>query len=190
MLIGKKAPAFALPDQDGNTISLGGLAGQWVVLYFYPRDDTPGCTVEACEFTRALPDFRGLGARVFGCSADGAAAHAKFIKKHGLGIDLLTDADHGVMRAYGAFGEKVLYGRAFEGIIRSTVLIAPDGTVAHHWAKVRAEGHAEQVRARLAELQSAGARAASVARPRKARAARAATTTKAGGRKPARAPTK
>src|SRR5262245_2262153 len=167
---GKKAPAFALPDQDGNTVTLGGLAGRWIVLYFYPRDDTPGCTVEACEFTRALPDFRGLGARVFGCSADSGAAHTKFIAKHALGIDLLTDADHGVMRAYGAFGEKVLYGRKTEGIIRSTVLIAPDGTVAHHWPKVRAEGHAEQVRERLADL----------------RGAPAAATAKTAGRKPAR----
>jgi peroxiredoxin Q/BCP len=196
MLTGKKAPAFALPDQNGNTVSLGELAGQWAVLYFYPRDDTPGCTVEACEFTRALPDFRGLGARVLGCSADGRAAHAKFIGKHRLGIDLLTDADHAVMRAYGAFGEKVLYGRSFEGIIRSTVLIAPDGTVAHHWAKVRAEGHAEQVRQRLQELRSGadGAAAplgkakpngkAKIARPApRPQTGRAAAAKPAGGRK-------
>lgn len=155
--IGAKAPAFTLPDQNGTAVSLAQASGKWVVLYFYPRDDTPGCTVEACEFTAAQPDFRGLDAEVFGCSADGAAAHTKFIQKHRLGIRLLTDADRSVMKAYGAFGKKVMYGKEVEGIIRSTVLIAPDGTVAHHWAKVKAAGHAEQVRARLAELRGGAA---------------------------------
>lgn len=158
--IGAPAPAFSLPDQDGTLVSSADLRGQWVVLYFYPRDDTPGCTVEACEFTAALPDFRGLGAVVFGCSADSAAAHTKFIAKHKLGIRLLVDADHAVMNAYGAYGKKLMYGKPVVGVIRSTVLIDPNGNVAHHWATVKAAGHAQAVRARLAELRGGAAPAA------------------------------
>ena len=154
LTIGKAAPAFSLPDQDGVSASLRDSAGRWVVLYFYPRDDTPGCTIEACEFTASLPAFRKLDAEIFGCSSDGAAAHQKFIAKYKLGIRLLTDADRKVMRAYGAWGEKVMYGKTVEGVIRSTALIAPDGTLAHHWPKVRAEGHAEAVRSKLAELRA------------------------------------
>ena len=147
------APPFTLPDQNGSLVSLAGLRGRWIVLYFYPRDDTPGCTIEACEFTSSLPDFTDLNAEVIGCSADDAASHTAFISKHRLGIRLLTDADRSVMRAYGAYGKKMLYGKEVEGVIRSTVLIAPDGTVAHHWETVTAEGHAEQVRSKLMELQ-------------------------------------
>jgi peroxiredoxin Q/BCP len=150
--IGGKAPSFNLPDQDGNYVSLASLAGQWVVLYFYPRDDTPGCTVEACEFTASLPHFSTRNAVVFGCSADGSAAHQKFIKKHSLGIRLLTDADKSVMNTYGAWGKKVMYGKEVEGVIRSTVLIDPQGNVAHHWPKVSAAGHAAEVGKKLAEL--------------------------------------
>lgn len=162
---GTPAPPFRLPDQDGKPVALHELRGRWTVLYFYPKDDTPGCTVEACEFTAALPAFRGLEAEVFGCSADGSSAHQRFIAKHDLGIRLLTDADRAVMKQYGAWGRKVLYGKEVEGVIRSTVLIAPDGTVAHHWPTVRAEGHAEQVRAKLAELQGAGGGQVSRAKP-------------------------
>ena len=175
LTIGSPAPAFTLPDQDGARVSLQDLRGRWVVLYFYPKDDTPGCTVEACEFTAALPQFRGLDAEVFGCSADGAAAHTKFVAKYKLGIRLLTDADRSVMKTYGAFGTKLMYGKKVEGVIRSTVLIAPDGTVAHHWATVKAAGHAEQVRSKLAELQ--GGDGAAAAAP--AKAAKKAVTKKA-----------
>ena len=178
--VGTKAPAFTLPDQDGKQVALADLAGRWVVLYFYPKDDTPGCTVEACEFTAALPAFRGLDAEVFGCSADGASAHTKFVAKYKLGIRLLTDADRAVMKTYGAFGKKLLYGKPVEGVIRSTVLIAPDGTVAHHWATVKAAGHAEQVRAKLAELQGGGAPVA--AKPAKKAAKK---PVKAAAKKPA-----
>ncbi|MBL8730667.1 MAG: peroxiredoxin [Planctomycetes bacterium] len=166
--IGRLAPSFSLPDQDGRAVRLADLRGRWVVLYFYPKDDTPGCTVEACEFTAALPEFRHLDAVVLGCSADGAAAHTRFIAKHRLGITLLTDADRAVMKAYRAFGKKMMYGKQVEGVIRSTVLIAPDGKIAHHWAAVRAAGHAEQVRAKIAELTGAAApvvRAAKRAKP-------------------------
>jgi thioredoxin-dependent peroxiredoxin len=173
---GTKAPPFTLPDQDGAHVSLQDLRGRWVVLYFYPKDDTPGCTVEACEFTAALPAFRGLDAEVFGCSADGASAHLKFIAKHKLGIKLLTDADRAVMKSYGAFGKKLMYGKQVEGVIRSTVLIAPDGSVAHHWATVKAAGHAEQVRSKLAELQGAGPVAA--AAPKQAAPAKQASPVK------------
>jgi peroxiredoxin Q/BCP len=194
---GTKAPPFTLPDQDGAQVSLQDLRGRWVVLYFYPKDDTPGCTVEACEFTAALPAFRGLDAEVFGCSADGASAHLKFIAKHKLGIKLLTDADRKVMKSYGAFGKKLMYGKQVEGVIRSTVLIAPDGSVAHHWATVKAAGHAEQVRGKLAELQGASPVAAAkpvaskVAAPKPA-AAKQASAKKAPAKKaPAKqAPTK
>ncbi|MBL8754149.1 MAG: peroxiredoxin [Planctomycetes bacterium] len=154
---GSEAPAFSLPDQDGKVVSLQELRGRWVVLYFYPKDDTPGCTVEACEFTAARPALADLDAVVLGCSADNAAAHQKFIAKHRLGITLLTDADRKVMRDYGAYGKKVLYGKETVGVIRSTVLIAPDGRIAHRWATVKAAGHAEHVRARLVELQGGAA---------------------------------
>lgn len=150
---GSPAPSFELPDQDGKPVRLGDLKGAWVVLYFYPKDDTPGCTTEACEFTTLLPDFSGLGARVFGCSADSAAAHTRFVAKYKLGITLLTDADRKVMKAYGAYGKKVMYGKEVVGVIRSTALIAPDGSVAFHWKSVKAAGHAAAVAQKLRELQ-------------------------------------
>lgn len=180
--IGGKAPSFHLPDQDGQYVSLADLAGQWVVLYFYPRDDTPGCTVEACEFTASLAQFQKRNAVVFGCSADGAAAHQKFIHKHKLGIRLLTDADKSVMNTYGAWGKKVMYGKEVEGVIRSTVLIDPNGNVAWHWAKVSAAGHAAAVASKLAELLGEAPAATAVAAPAKAKAAKPAAS------KPAKKP--
>jgi len=190
--IGAKAPAFSLPDQDGKQVSLKDLSGRWVVLYFYPKDDTPGCTVEACEFTAAMPAFRGMDAVIYGCSADGATAHQKFIAKHKLGVGLLTDADKKVMKTYGAFGKKLMYGKEVEGVIRSTVLIAPDGVVAHHWPKVKAEGHADEVRAALAGLQGGEAKPAKAAtkkpaakKPAAAKPAAKAPAKKAAAKKPA-----
>ncbi len=150
---GKKAPAFSLQDQDGKRVSLSDFKGSWVVLYFYPKDDTPGCTVEACEFTDGISDFEGLNAVVLGCSPDPPERHRKFIAKHGLAVRLLSDPDHRVMEAYGAWGEKSMYGRVSVGVIRSTVLIDPEGRVAHHWKRVKAKGHAEKVRERLTDLQ-------------------------------------
>ena len=152
--IGKPAPAFALPNQDGVKVRLADLKGRWLVLYFYPKDDTPGCTVEACDFTSGLKAFEKLDAVVLGCSADSPESHNKFIAKHGLKIGLLSDPDKSAMKAYGAYGEKVLYGRKMIGIIRSTVIIDPAGKVAFHWAKVKAKGHADKVKERLAELRA------------------------------------
>ena len=151
--VGKDAPAFTLPDQDGNAVRLADFHGRWVVLYFYPKDDTPGCTTQACEFTESVADFADLDAAVLGCSPDSPESHRAFIAKHGLGITLLSDDDHAVMERYGAWGEKVLYGRKSIGVIRSTVLIAPDGTVAHRWKRARAKGNAAAVAKRLADLR-------------------------------------
>ncbi|MFO1428604.1 MAG: thioredoxin-dependent thiol peroxidase [Candidatus Competibacteraceae bacterium] len=152
--IGAPAPAFTLADQDGKPTSLSDLQGRWIVLYFYPKDDTPGCTTEACDFTAGLKDFEALDATVLGCSPDSAASHRKFITKHNLEITLLSDEDHAVMDRYGAWGEKNMYGKISQGVLRSTVLIDPEGKVAHHWKNVKAAGHAEQVRRKLEELQA------------------------------------
>ena len=152
--IGDAAPAFALPDQNGDEVSLGDFSGSWVVLYFYPRDDTPGCTTEACEFTEGIEAFEGLNAVVLGCSPDTPEKHRRFIEKYDLKLRLLSDPDHGVMERYGAWGEKNMYGKITVGVIRSTVIIDPDGRIAHHWKKVKAKGHAAKVRERLEELQA------------------------------------
>jgi len=152
--VGKKAPAFTLPDQNDETVKLADLAGKWVVLYFYPRDDTPGCTTEAKEFTASLKSFQKLGAVVLGCSPDTPACHTKFGAKYKLGVTLLSDQDKKVMEKYDAWGEKTLYGKKTVGVIRSTVLIDPAGKVAHHWGKVKAAGHAEAVLEKLKELQA------------------------------------
>jgi peroxiredoxin Q/BCP len=149
---GKPAPAFALRDENDREVALSDWVGRWVVLYFYPKDDTPGCTVEACEFTSGLPNLDKLDAVVLGCSRDTSESHRKFIAKHKLKIKLLSDPEHEVMEKYGAWGEKSSYGKTALGVIRSTVLIDPAGRIAYHWPSVKAAGHAEQVRAKLAEL--------------------------------------
>jgi peroxiredoxin Q/BCP len=149
---GDKAPAFTLTDAGGQTISLNDLAGRHVILYFYPQDDTPGCTKEACGFRDAWEDLRALGAVVLGVSADDAASHARFASKYGLPFTLLSDPDRMVMRAYGAYGEKTMYGRKVMGVIRSTVWIGPDGRVRRHWARVAsAADHPTKVLAALRE---------------------------------------
>ena len=155
--VGEKAPAFALKDQDDRTVRLSQFAGQWVVLYFYPRDDTPGCTKEACEFSADLGSFGELDAVVLGCSPDDPARHRAFIRKHALQLTLLSDPERTVMQQYGAWGEKKLYGKTTVGVIRSTVLIDGAGAVAHHWRAVRAAGHAEKVREKLRTLRAAAA---------------------------------
>jgi peroxiredoxin Q/BCP len=148
---GDKAPRFTLPDQDGKKVSLKDFAGQRVVVYFYPKDDTPGCTKEACQFNDNLRAFTRAKVPVLGISADSAEKHRAFRSKYGLKFPLLTDADHKVGEAYGAWGEKTLYGKKTVGVIRSTFLIGADGKVIRPWYQVRADGHAEKV---LAELES------------------------------------
>lgn len=150
--VGKKAPAFTLLNQDDERVRLSDVKGRWVVLYFYPRDNTPGCTTEACDFTAGLKDFEKLEAVVLGVSPDSTESHRKFIARYGLGVTLLSDPDHAVMEKYGAWGEKTLYGKTSMGVIRSTVIIDPEGKVAHHYRKVNATGHAAKVQERLAAL--------------------------------------
>jgi peroxiredoxin Q/BCP len=143
---GKAAPAFTLPDQNGSKVSLKDLAGRNVILYFYPKDDTPGCTKEACGFRDGWKELQKLGAVVLGVSADGAESHKKFIAKYKLPFTLLSDADRKVMEKYGAWGEKMMYGKKTVGVIRSTVWIGPDGKVKKHWARVpKADAHPEKV---------------------------------------------
>jgi peroxiredoxin Q/BCP len=153
--VGKKAPAFTLLNQDDEPVKLSELKGTWIVLYFYPRDNTPGCTVEACDFSSGLKGFEKLDAVVLGCSPDSTQSHRGFIEKQKLRITLLSDPDHAVMEKYGAWGEKTLYGKRTVGVIRSTVLIDPDGKVAAHWPNVKAKAHAEAVRKKLEEAQEA-----------------------------------
>ena len=143
---GKRAPAFTLEDGDGNRVSLSSFEGRNVVLYFYPKDDTPGCTKEACGFRDLWKQIRKEDAVVLGVSADGGESHRKFAKKYKLPFPLLSDADRKVMKAYGAYGEKMMYGKKTVGVIRSTVWIGPDGKVKRHWARVaNAEKHPDQV---------------------------------------------
>jgi len=148
---GKKAPAFALEDQDGKTHRLNDYAGRAVVLYFYPKDDTPGCTVEACAFRDATPDFTKVKAVVLGVSVLDTKSKAKFAKKHDLDFPLLADADHAVADAYGAWQEKSMYGRTYMGVARITYLIGPDGKVLKRWDKVSPATHADEV---LGEIQA------------------------------------
>jgi peroxiredoxin Q/BCP len=149
---GDPAPPFTLPDTSGKQVSLKDFAGKNVILYFYPKDDTPGCTKEACGFRDAWSDLQDLGVVVLGVSGDDAASHAKFAAKYRLPFPLLSDPDHRVMTAYGAYGPKTMYGRKVVGVIRSTVWIGPDGRVRHHWARVaNAAEHPDQVLAALRE---------------------------------------
>jgi len=143
--VGKKAPAFALESSDGGKVKLSDFAGKVVVVYFYPRDNTPGCTVEANDFNAALPELAKLGAAVLGVSKDSIASHCKFRDKFGLKFPLLSDPDGKVLEAYGAWGDKVMYGKKMKGIIRSTALIGKDGKVVQHWPKVSVKGHAAAV---------------------------------------------
>ena len=147
---GKAAPAFTLTDAGGKKVSLKDFAGRNVILYFYPKDDTPGCTKEACGFRDGWKDLAKSNAVVLGVSADDATSHQKFIGKYKLPFPLLSDPDRSVMTKYGAYGEKMLYGKKTTGVIRSTVWIGPDGKVKKHWARVaNAEQHPEKVLAAL-----------------------------------------
>jgi thioredoxin-dependent peroxiredoxin len=142
---GKKAPAFSLRDQNGKAHRLSDYEGRPVVLYFYPKDDTPGCTTEACSFRDNLPKFKSDKAVILGVSVLDEASKARFAEKHGLNFPLLADADHEVAEKYGAWQEKSNYGRNYMGIARTTYLIGPDGKVARRWDKVNVDGHADEV---------------------------------------------
>ena len=142
---GEKAPSFRLPRDGGNTVSLQDFAGQKLVLFFYPRADTPGCTREAIDFTRLNSAFAATGTAVVGVSGDAPRAQEAFRNKHQLSVPLASDEKHDMLAAYGAWGEKSMYGRTFEGILRSTVLIGADGKVIKVWRNVRVDGHADEV---------------------------------------------
>ncbi len=143
---GKTAPAFTLTDAEGKKVSLKDFSGQDVLLYFYPKDDTPGCTKEACGFRDAWKELQKRGVVVLGVSPDSAESHQRFRAKYRLPFALLSDPDRKVMQRYGAFGEKMMYGKKVEGVIRSSVWIGPDGRVKKHWPRVaKAEAHPEQV---------------------------------------------
>ncbi len=150
---GKAAPPFTLTDTDGNAVSLADQRGKHVIVYFYPRDDTPGCTKEACGFRDLWGDIQDAGAVVFGVSPDGEAAHRKFVDKYDLPFTLLCDPDRKVMEEYQAYGEKMMYGKKRMGVIRSTVWVGPDGNVVRHWRRVpKAADHPQKV---LEALQGA-----------------------------------
>ncbi len=146
---GSVAPDFTLPSDLGEPVRLSALRGRKVVLYFYPKDDTSGCTAQACEMRDALPRFDGVAAVVLGVSPDPVASHRKFREKYGLNFPLLSDEDHAVAEAYGVWVEKSMYGRKYMGIERSTFLIGEDGTVLQVWRRVKPAGHAEMVAAAL-----------------------------------------
>ena len=149
---GKKAPSFSLPDQAGKVHALADYAGQSVVIYFYPKDDTPGCTKESCAFQDNLPNFKKSKAAVFGMSGLDSKSKAKFAKKFDLTFPLLADEDHAVMEKYGVWQEKSMYGRKYMGVARTTYLIGADGKVVKRWDAVKVDGHAEEVLAAVQQL--------------------------------------
>ena len=152
--VGTAAPEFCLPNQDEEEICLRDLKGKWIVFYFYPKDNTPGCTTEACEFTEALPQFDGLDAIILGVSPDSPRKHRNFIEKKELGITLLADEDKEVCNKYGVWQLKKNYGKEYMGVVRSTFIIDPDGKIAAAWEKVRVKGHVEAVKEKLEALQN------------------------------------
>lgn len=151
--IGNKAPEFCLPNQDDVEICLRDLKGKWIVLYFYPRDNTPGCTTEACEFTEATPVFDDMSAVILGVSADSTKKHRNFIEKKELGITLLSDESTQMIASYGVWQLKKNYGKEYMGIVRSTFIINPEGNIAEAMYNIRVKEHVAKVQARLEELQ-------------------------------------
>jgi thioredoxin-dependent peroxiredoxin len=146
---GDPAPDFTLPDADGNKVSLSSLRGQRVIIYFYPAAMTPGCTTQACDFRDSLSSLSAAGLAVLGISPDGPAKLAKFRDKEGLNFPLLSDPDHAVLEAYGAYGEKMMYGKTTIGVIRSTFVVGPDGKIEHAYYGVKAKGHVARLRSDL-----------------------------------------
>lgn len=152
--VGDTAPEFCLPNQDDIEICSRDLKGKWIVLYFYPRDNTPGCTTEACDFTEAAPDFSELDAVILGVSADSTQKHRNFIEKKELGITLLSDEDTSMMQKYGVWQLKKNYGKEYMGIVRTTFIIDPEGVVQAVWEKVRVKEHVAKVKEELERLKS------------------------------------
>lgn len=151
--VGTSAPEFCLPNQDDVEICLRDLKGKWIVLYFYPKDSTPGCTTEACEFSEAMPEFGNMDAIILGVSADSTKRHRNFIEKQDLSITLLSDESTEMIQAYGVWQLKKNYGKEYMGIVRSTFIIDPKGTIAAAWDKVKVKGHVEAVKEKLIELR-------------------------------------
>ncbi len=149
---GERAPTFSVRNQNGEMVSLTNLVGKRAVLYFYPKDDTPGCTTEGLEFSALREEFEKYNTSIFGISKDTVESHKQFCSKHGLSIDLLSDEDGKMLEAYGAWGEKNKFGKKSMGIIRSTVLIDESGVVVKHWKSVQAQGHAQEALHLVSEL--------------------------------------
>ncbi|MBD2198487.1 MULTISPECIES: thioredoxin-dependent thiol peroxidase [Calothrix] len=150
--IGQPAPEFSIPDEHETPVSLTDFSGQWVVLYFYPKDNTPGCTTEAKDFTELNQQFSAMGAKIFGVSPDSSQSHCKFIAKHNLTITLLSDPEHDLAEVYGVWQLKKFMGKEYMGVVRSTFLIDPDGKIAYTWSNVKVKAHAQQVLNKLQEL--------------------------------------
>ena len=151
--VGQKAPEFATPNQRGEISKLADFAGQWLVLYFYPKDNTPGCSTEAIDFTALSPQFQQLNAVILGVSPDSAKSHCRFIEKHNLTIQLLSDPEHQLAEIYQVWGLKKFMGKEYMGIKRSTFLIDTQGNIAYIWSNVKVKAHAEAVLKKLEELQ-------------------------------------
>lgn len=151
--VGDNAPGFCLPDQEDGDVCLKDFKGKWVVLYFYPKDNTPGCSIEAVDFTGIKADLEAMDTVVLGVSPDSTKSHRNFISKKELTITLLSDPGHKVIELYGAWQLKKNYGKEYYGVVRSTFLIGPGGKIAHVWPTVKANGHAEAVKQKLEELK-------------------------------------
>lgn len=151
---GAKAPAFTLNNKDGKPVSLTDYDGKWRVVYFYPKDNTSGCTQEALDFTALLPEFEKEGAVILGISPDSEKTHARFVEKHGLKVELLSDPQHTVMEQFGVWQLKKMYGKQYMGVVRSTFLINPQGVIEKSWEKVKVKNHAKVVQETLCELKS------------------------------------
>lgn len=175
---GDQAPGFQLQDQDGNSVTLSQHAGKNVVLYFYPKDDTPGCTTEACNFRDEHSALGAAGAVVLGVSADSVDRHRKFASKYSLPFPLLADPEHKALEAYGVWGEKSLYGRKFQGITRTTFLIGSDGRVKQVWPKVKVSGHVDEVLAALGAKAAPEKKAAPAKKATGGKAVKKATSAK------------
>ena len=152
LAVGKRAPAFKLKNKDGRTVSLSDYKGKWVVLYFYPKDDTSGCTKEAIEFSGLKKDFERESAVILGVSPDSAQSHEKFATKHNLSVELLSDPDKEMLDKYGVWQEKSMYGKKYMGVVRTTYLISPDGKIEEVWEKVKVAGHADAVKDKVCSL--------------------------------------